>query len=485
MSIIHNNKPSQRPGSAAPRFTKTKVIATIASNQLDPVVLSRMFMAGMDCVRINTAHGSFEQYESLIRAVRDTGIMPVMLDIKGPEVRIRTEKEIHIHAGSSASFGFKKGSLPYFSHDFSRALKKGDVVFFDNGLIKSFVAEIGKGLSPKVKLSFQEACTIKPNKGVNVPGKKLKIPSLSERDKEAIKFAVRNKASFIALSFTRSRQDVLGVRKLLGDEPIGIIAKIESQEGIDNIDEIIEASDGIMIARGDLGVEIPAQKIPYLQKIIIQKCNASGKIAIVATQVLESMTNSPVPTRAEVSDVANAVLDGADAVMLSGETAIGKYPAESVQAVRDIAEEVEDKVRHSLTEVHGPSISEEISRVAYDLATYSKADKIVCVTRSGFAARLISRFRPCQPVIAVTDSHEVLLNLQLAWGVMPILISVIPSQAVMPKVADYLLSLGLLSLNDLVVFTAAFGTLQPSITNLVEIHHVEDLMGFKKKYLEA
>ncbi len=465
-------------------FTKTKIIATIGPACLDQETVKRMVAAGMDCARINTAHGDFSQYESIIRMVRKTGEMPVMIDVKGPEIRVRAEKEIVIAADGKVLFCFAKGELPYFSFDFSKSLALGDAIFFDNGSIEGKVVEIKKGRGASVLLSFAEACTIKPNKGVNVPGKKLKMLSLSEKDRECVKFAIKNKLSFIALSFTRNKDDLRGLKKLIGNAPIAVIAKIENQEGLDNIDEIIAESDGIMVARGDLGVEIPASKIPLLQKMMIQKCNNAGKIVIVATQMLESMTSSPKPTRAEVSDVANAVEDGADAVMLSGETATGRYPVKAVEAMREISFEMENKIRHSIQKKESPSVSEKVSEVAANLAIEVKASKIICITRSGFSARLIARFRPRVPIIAVTNSEEALLQMKLAWGVNPVLMKTIPEKAIMPTVADYLFCRKMVNRKDIVVFVGGIRTLQQAVANVVEIHSIGDLLDYRKKYIE-
>jgi pyruvate kinase len=343
--------------------------------------------------------------------------------------------------------------------------------------------KVKKGAKPVVELSFRESCVIKPNKGVNVPGKKLKIPSLSEKDKESIKFAVKHNLSFIAVSFTRYKEDVLGVKKLIGDSPIGLIAKIENEEGIQNIREIIEVSDGIMVARGDLGVEIPAQKIPYLQKMMVQRCNTAGKIVIVATQMLESMTNSPVPTRAEVSDVANAVLDGADAVMLSGETASGKYPVKAIEVMHVIATEIEDKIKHHVKESMGAGISERISTIASSLAEEAKATKIVCITRSGFSAHLIARYRPHIPIIAITNSEETLLKLKLVWGIIPVIIKPIPVNSIMATLAHHLTEKNILSKHDLVVFIGGVRTVQSNVLNMVEIHKVDDILKYREKYI--
>ncbi|MBU1321188.1 MAG: pyruvate kinase [Nanoarchaeota archaeon] len=467
-----------------PVFNKTKIVATIGPASLSKKILKQLVKEGVDCARINTAHGDFEQYKLIINNVRAAGQIPIMIDIKGPEIRIRTPKEVSVKAKQKKQFGFKKGDLPYFNYDFSKDISKGDVIFFDNGLIKSTVLAVKRGVFPTVTLEFAQASIIKPNKGVNVPGKRLELPALSAKDKESIKFAIKQKASFIAVSFVRDKHDVLRVRKLLGNSGIGIISKIENQEGVNNIDEIIKVSDGIMVARGDLGVEVPVQKIPFLQKEMVDKCNVAGKIVVVATQMLESMTYSPIPTRAEVSDVANAVLDGADAVMLSGETALGKYPVLTVQTMCSIASEVEDKIKNELIDIAHANMSEEVSEIAARIAVSAKATKIVCITRSGYSANLVARFRPYLSILAVTNSEQALLKMKLIWGVFPILMKNIPKKSIVTDMAYALYDKKYLSRTDRVVFMGGVRTLQPAVSNAVEIHDIDDLLAYKKKFIK-
>ncbi len=316
---------------------KTKIIATIGPACMSHSILRQMARSGMNIARINTAHGDFEQYDEIIRLTRNIKNIPVMVDIKGPEIRVRLNEELIVKRGKEYEF-FYKDKRPCFSYDFSKEIKVGEHVFFDNGQIKSRVKKKGK---KSVILVFSKNNTIMPNKGVNIPGKKLNIPSLSKKDVKAVKYSVKKGIEFIALSFTRNKEDVKNLKRLIKNSEIKIISKIENLEGIKNIDEIIDASEGVMIARGDLGVEIPQERIPGIQKKIIRKCREKAKMSIVATQMLESMTFKPVPTRAEVSDVANAILDGANAVMLSGETASGKYPVKAVKVMRKIVREAE------------------------------------------------------------------------------------------------------------------------------------------------
>jgi pyruvate kinase len=465
-------------------FAKTKIIATIGPSSSSEKVLKQLADAGMSCARINTAHGDFVQYKKLIDAVRQAGQIPIMIDIKGPEIRIRMEKEISITAGEEKEFYFKDGMSPHFSYDFSKTLQLGDTVYFDNGQIEAEVKHVTLSDKPSVRLFFNEACVIKTNKGVNVPGKEMDIPALSEKDHESIEFAIKEKCTFVAVSFARYKEDLIEVKRLLGNSGICTIAKIENHEGLKNIDEIIEYSDGIMIARGDLGVEIPVERIPYLQKEIVKKCNNAGKISIVATQMLETMIENKNPTRAEVSDVANAVLDGADAVMLSGETASGKHPVETVSVMHNIVLEVEDKIKHNVEEKNNKDVSKKISSVAYHLAQSSGATRIVCITRSGFSARLVSRYRPTAPILAVTDSAEAFLHMRLVWGIVPILLPELPLRLIMPTVSEELIKRKFLTPEDFVVFVGGIRTLEKNVSNLVEIHNIKNLLEYKDALLE-
>jgi pyruvate kinase len=465
-------------------FKKTKIIATIGPASNNKKILKEMVDLGVNCARINTAHGDFDQYTQLIKLVRSVADIPVMIDIKGPEIRIKTNEDMEITAANPVDFGFNNKSDAYFNYNFYDEIFVGDTIFFDNGLITSKVLKKYKDKQKNkiVTLKFSSNVVIKPNKGVNIPNRKLKIPSLSSKDIEAVKFSIDQKISFIALSFARNKEDIINLKKLLGNSPIKIIAKIENMEGIDAIDEIIEHSDGVMIARGDLGIEIASEKIPSLQKMIIKKCNEKGKISIVATQMLESMIANPVPTRAEVSDVANAVLDGTDAVMLSGETASGRHPVKAVEVMRRVAMESENYVANNVDNFETGDISHEMSEAAYRLSIHSKATKIISITRSGFSARLISRFKPKVPIIAVMIDPEVSRHVQLVWGVEPMLLEKIPTRAIMPTIAEMLMKKKMLDRKDLVVFLGGIRTMKEHMSNVVEIHNIGDMVDYDRKY---
>lgn len=456
---------------------KTKIIATIGPACMDRKTLKQMIKSGVSCARINTAHGDFKQYDKMLRLIRRIKDLPVMIDVKGPEIRIRLEKELVVEPRKEYVF-YYKNKKPFFSYDFSKEIRKGDKIFFDNGQIKSRVKKKDKD---SVSLVFEEESVIHPNKGVNIPGKSLKIPSLSKKDVQAIKYALKNKAAFIALSFVRNKKDVEGLKKLLKESEIGIISKIENNEGIKNIDEIIDASDGVMIARGDLGVEIPEEKIPVLQKNIIRKCIQRGRISIVATQMLENMTHHPMPTRAEVSDVANAIMDGADAVMLSGETASGKYPVKAVQVMRKVARETEKTTGNKVDMSRTGGISEEMSKAAYHISLRVNTDKIICVTRSGYSAALLSRFRSNKELIAVTRHEMTARKLGLVRGVNPVLLKAIPTKDMIPSIAKELYKEKHLAITDKLVFFAGIKTLKEHVSNLIEVHDVKELLEYGKE----
>ncbi|MFT4260916.1 MAG: pyruvate kinase [Candidatus Woesearchaeota archaeon] len=457
---------------------KTKIVATVGPSSFDLDVLKKLSDLDVNCFRINTAHGDFDQYESIINKIRDVSDAPIMIDIKGPEIRIRLSQDLNILKNTTHTFDFKKGDLPYFSYNFYKEISIGDRVFFDNG---NLYGKITKKEEGKIKIKFFDDYILKQNKGVNIPNASLKIPSLSKKDVEAVEFALNHNIEYIALSFVRSKQDILDLKELIGELDVGIISKIENWEGVKNIDEIIDNSDGIMVARGDLGIELEEEKIPLIQKEIITKTNQKAKISIVATQMLESMVENKTPTRAEISDVANAILDGADAIMLSGETAAGKYPVHSVKVMDKVAVEVENKVKPTIDFNIPGDLSEELSKSAYDLMFRIKADKLVTITRSGYSARLISRFRFRNPVISVTDDSLTHRKSKLVWGVKSVLVDTVPVSAMITMVSLDLLEKKEIKESDNIVFFAGVKTNQEQVSNLVEVHGIKDLMDYHKK----
>jgi pyruvate kinase len=456
---------------------KTKVVCTIGPGSLVPETIKRMHAAGMDVVRINTAHGDFDQYDQIIEMTRAVAEIPIMLDLKGPEVRIRTEAPREVETGDVLVAGFGDEEIA-FSHDFYDEVDVGDKVTIDDGTI---IAVVERKKDGKLHLRFLDDGVIQRNKGVNIPGKRLDVPRLSEKDLRAMEYAKDNKVEFLALSFTRDAGDVENLRRRVGTGKQAIIAKIENQEGVWNASDILEESDGVMVARGDLGVEIEYQKVPLIQKELIRRCNQRGKVVIIATQMLESMVENPTPTRAETSDVANAILDGSDAVMLSEETAIGKYPVKAVEMMTKIALEAERVLKGQITSNGFYNVSETVSRSIEVIARSMPLDKIVTLTRSGYTARMIARFRPGQPIIAVASDEMVKRQLELVFGVTPVYARYHEADDIILNACRVLVDQGLLEDTDQVLFTAGVRTAIPHESNLIEIHKVADLLKVADK----
>jgi pyruvate kinase len=433
-------------------------------------MIEKMIAAGMSGVRINTAYGDIAQYERMVDLVREISQIPIIIDIKGPEIRLKTKKRA-LHEGEIFNVSFEDEETS-FNWDFNDKIAPGDLILIDNGKIKTQVLEkTDKHLRLKVVLGGE----IADGKGVNIPNKSLDVPTLSNRDREIIHFAEICDADYIALSFTRNAKDVSNLRSEARDFKGAVIAKIENSEGINAFSQILEVSDGIMVARGDMGVEIEPEKVPLVQKLMIKSCNQKGKLVIIATEMLESMIQQPIPTRAEVSDVANAILDGTDATMLSGETAIGKYPAECVTMMSRIATEVEKATQSHVEEEGFTNISDAVSKAIWRLCQTMPIDKVVTLTRSGYTARMISRFKLSQPIIAVTQDERVKRQLELTFGVYPVYVEYEERKDPICEVANKLSSMNLITDEDLVLFTAASRTSAKHASNLIEIHEIKEL----------
>ena len=453
---------------------KTKIICTIGPASMKLSVMRRLHSAGMNGVRINTAHGDFDQYSAIVENSRAVGEMPVVLDIKGPEVRTRVSKPLKVKRGDEVFAGFEDEELS-FTYDFLDNVRADDRILIDNGTIET---RIKKKEAGRLRLVVLNDGTIGDRKGVNIPHRRLALPGLSKKDLKAIDFARRNKVDFLALSFTRKADDVLNLRELTRSFEPAIMAKVEDSEGVRNIGQIIDCADAVMVARGDLGVEIPSEKVPLIQKQIIGRCNQSGKIVVTATQMLESMMRNPFPTRAETSDVANAILDGSDAIMLSGETSVGRHPVQSVKVMSRIAREAERAVVSNVQVKGFENISNVISDSVRRIAHGMPLDKIVTITRSGYTARMIARFRVKQLVIAVTYTTKIRDQLQMVWGVEPLAIQRPKAKDTILYVAKILLKKGLLDEDDVVLFTAGIRTTQKHASNLLEIHTVRELLTY-------
>lgn len=420
---------------------KTKIICTLGPSTDDDNVLRELMKSGMDVARFNFSHADHEEHLGRLRRIerlRKELNIPVatLLDTKGPEIRIgnfKDDKKIHLKEGQTFTLTSRdvegdetQVSITYPSLIYDIDL--GSTILIDDGLIEMTVIDVN---STDIVCKVKNGGTVSSKKGVNVPGVHLSIPFISEKDRQDILFGIKHNYDFIAASFVRSAEDVLEIRKMLKkhNSQTKIIAKIENYQGVDNIDEIIQVSDGIMIARGDMGVEIPYEEVPVIQKMIIKKVYNAGKQVITATQMLDSMIKNPRPTRAETTDVANAIYDGTSAIMLSGETAAGKYPVEALKTMVKIAirteADIDYKKRfHMLDVSRTPDITDAISRATVTTAHDLNAKMIITVTTSGKTARMISRYRPECQILGCTTDPMVCRQLNMAWGVTPLLIAV-------------------------------------------------------------
>ncbi|MFV0255800.1 MAG: pyruvate kinase [Erysipelotrichaceae bacterium] len=419
---------------------RTKIVCTIGPASEAPEMLEKLMDAGMNVARLNFSHGDHQEHGARIENIRNIEktkgkAIGIMLDTKGPEIRcgIIENDEIKVQVGDVIKVVKEEviGNKERFHLQCPEVfddLEVGDFLLIDDGKVRLDITDITKGVSATCKVF--NAGSIKTRKGVNVPNVKLSMPFISSKDDSDIRFGCKSGVDYIAASFVRRAKDIDAIRDILIDEGchnIRIIAKIENQEGYDNLDEILQTADAVMVARGDLGVEVSTALVPIYQKKIIKKANEYGKAVITATHMLDSMTNNPRPTRAEASDVSNAVFDGTDCVMLSGESAAGLYPLETVKTMATIAKSVEENLDHRLIldkaiASSTDSIQDAIgASVSNACLTIDKVKAIVAFTQGGSTARRISKFRPNVPIIAVTFTKETLHNLSLSWGVIPVL----------------------------------------------------------------
>ncbi len=452
---------------------KTKIICTTGPASSSKQTIEKMFLAGMNGARINTAYGNLAQYQSVIETVREVADIPIIIDIKGPEIRIKASQRKVISKGENFEVGFDEEEV-CFNHDFYDEMAINDEVYIDNGKIRTHVVE---KKDRKLRLLTLDSGVIEDGKGVNIPNKHLSVPTFPERDLEIISFAKKLDVEYVALSFTRNAEDVKNLSQTNGFDG-GIIAKIENFEGVQNVEEILDAASGLMVARGDLGVEIEPEKVPLVQKSLIKLCNQRGKLVVTATEMLESMINQPSPTRAEVSDVANAILDGSDAVMLSGETAVGQYPADAVEMMTRIANETEKAVKSHVEETAYINISDTVSRAIQDICECMPIHKVITLTRSGYTARMIARFKIAQPIIAVTPEIKVKKQLELIFGVYPVLVNFSEEKDRISAVANQLHEMQLVDDEETVLFTAAMRTTMKHASNAIEIHNIKELRKF-------
>lgn len=474
---------------------KTKIVCTIGPSSESLENTKKLIQAGMNVARLNFSHGDFEEHGNRIKNIglanKELGTsVAILLDTKGPEIRLGKLKEepIELVQGDAITLTTEdilgdRSRIPVTYDNLPNDLSIGSTVLIDDGLIGLKVEAIE---GTEIHCRIVNSGPIKSKKGVNVPGVKISLPGITEKDANDIIFGIEQGIDFIAASFVRKASDVLEIRELLekhNASHIQIISKIENQEGVDNLDEILEVSDGLMVARGDLGVEIPAEEVPLVQKMMIKKCNLAGKPVITATQMLDSMQRNPRPTRAEASDVANAIFDGTDAIMLSGETAAGKYPVESVQTMSRIAERAEEALEYreiftKQANAQQNSVTEAISQAVANSALELNAKAIVTSTQSGFTARMVSKYRPKSPIIAVTTDEKVMRRLALGWGVLPVKgDNADTTDEMFENAVKGAMNTGLLSLGDTVVITAGVPVGRAGTTNLIKIHHIGELLA--------
>ena len=474
---------------------KTKIVGTIGPASESEEILRKLFENGLNVCRLNFSHGTHSEHKMRIDTIKkvreELGIpIAIMLDTKGPEIRLKNFKDGTIELKQDDIFTLTTRdilgdenivSISY--ENLPNDIEVGNMILIDDGLVELQILEIIDGTD--IKCIALNNGTLKNHKGVNVPNVKINLPAIIQKDVDDILFGIENGIDFIAASFIRKSEDVMEIRRILesnNGQNIDIIAKIENQEGVDNIDEIIMVSDGIMVARGDLGVEIDTEIMPLVQKELIKKANIAGKPVITATQMLDSMMRNPRPTRAEVTDVANAILDGTSAIMLSGETAAGKYPVNSVVTMHKIAIKTEESFDHEEI-LRSKSIQSEITttnaigKATCNTAQDLKAEAIVTATSSGHTSRAISKFRPKAPIIAVTTTEEVRRKLALEWGVYPVLTSEsFTTDEVLENSVEAAIKAGYVKEGDLIVITAGIPVGLSGSTNLIKVHTVGKIL---------
>ena len=473
---------------------KTKIVCTLGPSTDQEGVMRNMIVSGMNVARFNFSHGSHEEHAARLaklRALRDELCMPVaaLLDTKGPEIRLKNFKngKVTLKAGQTFTLTTRdvEGdenicSITY--KELPQDLTPGARVLLDDGLVGMKVDAIQ---GDDIICTVQNGGPVSNHKGVNVPGTKLSMPYMSAQDRDDILFGIEQGFDFIAASFVRSAADILEIRRLLDSRKcdfIKIVAKIENHEGVENIDEILNVADGIMVARGDMGVEIDFTEIPIIQKDIIWRCYNAGKPVITATQMLDSMIEHPRPTRAEITDVANAIYDGTSAIMLSGETAAGRWPVEAVRTMSAIAERTESDINYDkrlkMRTMEGQlSVAGAVAHAACTTAMDIKANAIITVSKSGETARLLCKYRPETPIIACVLTEQVYRQLTLSWGITPIMMEYAhDTDELIEKAVSTSQSAGLVQDGDLVVITAGVPVGISGTTNMIKAHLVGDAL---------
>lgn len=445
-----------------------------------------MVQAGMNAARINSSHGDFTQYKKIIKMVRSLGEIPIIVDTQGPDVRLKIKdgKGFKVENGKEILVGFNSSYDLYFNYNFLNQVKKGDMILMDDGLIE-FV--ISRKNGKHIKLKALNDGVLRNGLSINSKAIRIKGSKITPKDRKTILFAKKMNVEYIAISFTSGAHDVKEAKKMVKGKNIAIIAKIESPEGVKNFKEILREADGIMVARGDLGVEMSLEQVPIIQKQIVKKCNQKGKLVIVATQMLDSMVRNPRPTRAEASDVANAVLDGADCIMLSNETAIGNYPVRTVQEMAKIAVNAEPLVRSKVNYGNLNGIPDTVTKAIAEMCENLPVKKIVAITKTGFTARMLSRFKFKQPILAVTADPKTARQLKMYYGVQSIVLKTKEKERIL-QVGNYLYKNKLADKDDLILFSAGLYTGIEKSSNLIQfstsLHMVQDLLKHHREFLK-
>jgi pyruvate kinase len=453
-------------------FAKTKILATLGPATKDVETIRQLITAGIDAVRLNLSHGNYIFFDEIFDSIHQACTLEktpiaVLVDLQGPKIRIGEleETSIFLKTGNTIEITVSdiKGNEKIISTSYKSLIEDAqinDKVLINDGLIRLTILEKKKD---SVICRIDNGGVLTSKKGMNLPGMKLSTPSITEKDFNDLEYILKHRVDFVALSFVRSADDVIHLKNWLKErnKVIPVIAKIEKREAVNSLDAIIEAADGIMVARGDLGVEFPPQQVPVLQKTIIKKCNAIGKLVITATQMLESMIHSPIPTRAEASDVANAVWDGSDVVMLSGETSVGEFPIQTVQIMNDILKNseshIEDnrKIKYITSKNLQENLFDSIGKSITDMSNQINAQVIVVFTFKGRTARILSKYKPKARIIAISNSFETMNNLCLWWGVTSVFRESFDKEHIAIEDAkELILSCGLVKKGDLVIFTA-------------------------------
>lgn len=471
---------------------KTKIVCTMGPNMDNIENIRALAKSGMDIARLNFSHGDHEEHLkriNMIKQVREELGLPIaiLLDTKGPEIRtgvLVNDEKVELQEGQDFVLTTEEivGDANKVSITYAQLpedVKEGNTILIDDGLIGLTVQEVK---DKEIFCKVTNGGLLGSRKGVNVPGVSVKLPGITQKDKDDIIFGISQGLDFVAASFVRNADAVREIRQVLNDanSDMAIISKIENEEGIQNIDEIIEASDGIMVARGDMGVEIPAAEVPFIQKMIIQKCNDAYKPVITATQMLDSMIRNPRPTRAEVTDVANAIYDGTDAIMLSGETAMGKYPVEALQTMVSIAVETESHLDYDgileMNSLHrSKSVSSGICYSAVATASSLNAKVIAASSFSGYTARLVSKLKPQSIILGLSPLESTLRKMQLFWGVVPVKVNEVTStDALLDEAVADVKARGFVEKDDIMILTAGLPAGKTGVTNMIKAVIIED-----------